>query len=402
MSDLQDLVLLGDAASSIRKKTFLIVTSIFFALAILSILTWTVLGYRHGHCFRKSDCIPILGTLCFIAGSAVMYSMLSSIYIGPAISSNAILASPPIGLDLASVTAKVVNYFDAFQCLIWTVIFSMKTALLLTLKDGAHEERQFRRVFVVVLMFIGTSWAFVFVTPFIVCPHLGGNAVQCFDPEKEQLHRTLVYVSSAIDCITYVLVLTVPMLLFRRIQLAVRQRVALATFLFFSVALILIAILRAIKPEVAQPQRRDVPLYTFLLHIEASVLFILFSVIAHPRLFDAHPPIAPQQWVPDSWTRRRNQEPEDEEESRETLTGLHTFVRRGSTPHSGLNRKESVLRTREVVVEISYEKAPDGDLWVPSPTWMKDRSGRSLEDSSDKRSSKSNGRSSSRCSLRGT
>jgi len=63
------------------------------------------------------------------------------------------------------------------------------------------------------------------------------------------------------------------------------------------------------------------------------------------------------------------------------LPGLSTFIEGGTirTPSrltkTSLRRQESVLRTREVVVEVHYEKDVEKGDWdrVGSPSWMDEK-----------------------------
>ena len=80
------------------------------------------------------------------------------------------------------------------------------------------------------------------------------------------------------------------------------------------------------------------------------------------------------KWPPTAFWDKRNGG------SEEYLTGgIRTFVRRGSRPKCGLVRAESVLRTREVVVEVHYEKRGDKHLSF-NDSWV---NGRRISESSE-------------------
>jgi hypothetical protein len=148
---------------------------------------------------------------------------------------------------------------------------------------------------------------------------------------------------------------------------------------------------------------RDTPFQMLLNIIEACLAIIAVPLTAHKSLF-AYPRSGKSmekgtqlRWRPGTLTARRRTESQERLHQRvatplpdNVLLGLSTFIEGGTirTParltKTSLRRQESVLRTREVVVEVHYEKDVEKGDWdrVGSPSWMDEKWKRRSSESS--------------------
>jgi hypothetical protein len=183
-----------------------------------------------------------------------------------------------------------------------------------------------------------------------------------------------------------------------------------------SIVMIVIAIVRGVIFYNPQRKTRDGPLQAYLVFIEGCVAVIMVSLTAFRTLFNL-------KREEDRSKMHRLQSPDRSPgESREKVqclengsqrslaeesnaappaphSGLKTVVTRGTErwsrgPNSsGLRRQGSVLRTREVVVSVSYDQDIDKSEypWVTTPTWLQTtfEENRREEESRNKRNSES-------------
>lgn len=156
----------------------------------------------------------------------------------------------------------------------------------------------------------------------------------------------------------------------QRLHTTLRQKTVAATLVCLTLVTVVVAILRGALLRNPQNTAYDIPLHTFLTYSEACIAVVLVSVTAFPSNFHR--------------TQYRNAS----EERLNTVSpctyghaiaGPKTYVRGGS-PDSGGNscgiaRKESVLRTREVVVEVHYERDLEKKDWerITSPRWVDEK-----------------------------
>lgn len=231
------------------------------------------------------------------------------------------------------------------------------------------------------------------------------EVARCSGPGKEDFYRALADVGTATDCVTLVLsmpqlllcrpwkyiyvdlVVSLPIMVLHRVHLTRRQKLAVGSFTSLSISMIIIAIIRTAKLKNPQGKTHDGPLQAFLTYIEACILAVsttTFRSIFNHSQSQAQPDKARRRWTPGALTRRRSRRTESEEQlhnvnvtaPEDALPGLRTYVT-ADTGHKrcDLARKESVLRTREVVVEVTYEKDLEKGDWgrLGSPSWMDEK-----------------------------
>lgn len=361
-----------------------------------------------------------------------MHLGLSDIYLTTAISANPSLQTMFSPEEAMNVAIDSLKYVNGYHCLMWTCIFAVKITFLVFFKQFVDKitlwNARVRVYWFAVLALMVAGWGYMLGVPFMVCPHSGMDVGKCFSltpirlskfkalltswivkhcsgPEKEDLARVLAYVGTTVDCVTDALVVSFPVLILYRVHITLRQKAAVAALTCLSVAMIVIAILRGTLLKNPDKSARDGPVQTYLTYVEGCVAVIAVSVTAFRSIFN-NSETTPnsiempnlRRWTPGTLTRRSDQGVGSEEQlhstdsdsSKDKLPGLQTFVR-GGTPNkarrkgSGLVRNESVLRTREVVVEVHYEKDMDKEDWdrIASPSWVDEKWMRRSSESCD-------------------
>ncbi|KAF2686922.1 hypothetical protein K458DRAFT_429842 [Lentithecium fluviatile CBS 122367] len=392
MATVNDFSRMVDGATYIPKQTFVITTSVFIALALLTALLRLVLKLHNELTLHLDDFVFLVAIFCLIGGTAAIHLDLSEVYLATAISANPPSSPAPEILDVV-VNAR--RYTDAFHCLVWTSIFATKISSLRFFEqfvDGLALVNKWVKVYWWgTVVFTIAAWAYILPLPFIACPHReGAAALQCC-PKP-----ILSYTSTALDTLTTLLILFIPFLLHRTRLTATpfSQKAALATLTTLSFLAIILAITRSII------RMHDTPFQACLTYLEACIAVIALSVTAHTPLFthphshDQRPEGTKLHWRPGTLTNRRRRTESQERlhhhhqhprtatpPSDNPLPGLSTFIEGGTirTPSrltkTSLTRKESVLRTREVVVEVHYEKDMEKGDWdrLASPSWMDEK-----------------------------
>jgi hypothetical protein len=422
MATMDDFSKLVDAATYIPQQPFTITTSLFLSLALLGAIIHFVFRLRQSKTLHLDSLILLFAISCLIGGTASIHLGLSDIYLATAIIANPSLIPSPPTLDMIDTTSDALRSSDAFHSLVWTSIFAVKISFICFFRQltggGSMMRKGVKPYWWGVLVVVVVGWAVVLCIPFISCSHRGGEAGTCNLPLplicisilKLTLNlalycgakKSLSYTNAAIDCLTTILILSLPALLTRTLPTPTTrlQKVILLTLTTVLFTTIILSITRAII------HTQDTPFQAYLVYLEACLFILAVSLTTVKDFFSAHPhPHSQQQdgtqlrWRPGTLTRRRRTESQDNLQQLQTTTlpsdnalpGLSTFIKGGTarTPSrlkkTSLRRKESVLRTREVVVEVHYEKDLEKGDWdrIANPTWMDEqwKTRRSSEDS---------------------
>lgn len=213
--------------------------------------------------------------------------------------------------------------------------------------------------------------------------------------DKEPVFKAVTYAATVADCLTDALIVSIPLILLRKIRATLYQKLAMGLFMCLSIAMIIVAIIRGAIFYNPQGNTRDGPLQAYLVFIEGCIAIIMVSLTAFRTLFNLkreedrsrmHRLESPGQSPGDSREKIPTLESGSDiittDESKVVPSahqaGLKTVVTRGTErwsrgPRSGeLRRQGSVLRTREVVVSVSYDEDIEKTEypWVTTPTWL--------------------------------
>jgi hypothetical protein len=387
-----------EAAADIKKLPFKVATNILLGIAILSVIGRVGLKIHHRRSFLADDYILFFGTACLIAGTAVLFYQLDTLYLGPAIQADPELVFYLDAHDLNELIYNEIKYLDTFFSLLWTATFSVKFSFLAffwKLVNAAENLRIFYRV-TIVCTFI--AWGFIICQPFIICPYFGWRSVKCYQQPNTRLYNALIITGTVLDIITDLMIVIIPILVLRRSPLKSRQKVAVGTFLSLSTVMIIVSITRSTKIHGPPNVPINVTWAIFWTHIEASVAIIMVSLTAFRTIFNQKKQERAQQermrrvnsWRLFASFRRKPRTDSDDEITalpqvpRATMTGLRTFIRGSNRSEAsstvaasqGMSFK-STLRSNVTsnddsmsITALPQVHETDTEPWMTRPDWV--------------------------------
>jgi len=198
-----------------------------------------------------------------------------------------------VSLGISPVPADIIDLFVAYlkletvmYVLQWCTIYSIKLSYLLFFKKLLVRVRPSIHIWWwIVTVVLGCSAITSIVFPFYICSDFGSDVFEVcgieglFDRQNIYLHTTI-----ALDILTDLLIISIPISLLWGIQMIFRRKVAIIVVLSLSGVMIIIASIRVALAQLPG-DITDTTWLCFWTNIEASVSIIMVSITAFRSLF---------------------------------------------------------------------------------------------------------------------
>ncbi|KAF2012755.1 hypothetical protein BU24DRAFT_412086 [Aaosphaeria arxii CBS 175.79] len=193
----------------------------------------------------------------------------------------------PTVSDLQDImNAQAINY--SLMALMWSAIFPVKLCFLITFKVLILNMSQ--RIVVwywTTLTLVFLVWGFLITESFIICPYTGDALLQHCTPETPyKLTIAGNWFAFVFDAITDLMIVAIPVYILRNVRIRLTQKVAIASFLCLSSAMVVLAIVRLSLSR--YKGWGDLATQYILLFIEACVAITMASVAAYRAVFVEH------------------------------------------------------------------------------------------------------------------
>ncbi|KAF2477223.1 uncharacterized protein BDR25DRAFT_300235 [Lindgomyces ingoldianus] len=277
-----------DHSGRIHKPAFTVVAGVFFALATLLTLSRCLLRLHLRRTIFLDDILVIFGACCLAVATGVLYYCVDDLFLLEAFTFDPLVAATATPADTIALvsTTKWTYIFVDFT---WTAIFAVKFSFLVffkTLITGVS--RRLNWYFWGVVGVTAVTWGFEFVEPFVYCPHFGMDAaVKCSGETQYIRHVTLTSIVIALDIITDLLIVSIPITILNMTQLKRSQKAGIAVFLCLSTVMIVMALIRIAGIQPAKRQL-DTNWGTFWLHFEGCIAICMGSITAFRGIFASH------------------------------------------------------------------------------------------------------------------
>ena len=276
-------------------------------------------------------------------------------------------------------TSKIQLYTYPFGSLIWATIFFVKFSYLAFFRLLIDRQYSMLVYWRTTCLITGLAAVFDITSCFIGCPKFGNANIQCSNAYYMDRLLAVEAVTIALDIITDLMILSLPIYLLYQIKLKPRQKIGIGSFLCLSVFMIIIAIIRISRVHAA-----DFEVWAcFWQQIEGCVAVLMVSLTAFRTLFvGKHASASDQQKAKADSTYRRRlwflKKPSQNGNGDgkvhvsvpvpgATMTGLRTFIRGEPESDDSLRTDESTegLRDTKRPVYISeiIRVARDSDEW---------------------------------------
>lgn len=243
---------MSDQTGKIPELAIKIVTGLSYGAAISVAIARIILrlhankGLRLAKRLQLDDWLLVVACASLTAGTAVLFDATPTVYLIEATSLN------PTGLfggggagikDLNTLLVKL-DFFARFNwiylILTWTTIFAVKFGFLSFFRTlvarlpGIH---LYWRIVVGVTIIV---YLFSLVDGVVACPHVGLRALSC----SVDYARKIGAIAIALDILTDVMILAIPLNILWRVKMQTQQKLGLAAFLCLQVLMIVLAIIR--------------------------------------------------------------------------------------------------------------------------------------------------------------
>ncbi|KAL9110825.1 MAG: hypothetical protein Q9227_004625 [Pyrenula ochraceoflavens] len=327
------------SATSIGQKiddgTFRIVSILMACIAIVIVSIRLAVRFLKLSTFHLDDYLLFFATITLI-GSTVMVNLLLP-YNQTEVDVGAGLRPPPP--DFVHILDYDVKFQDATVMLGYSTIFGVKYSFLAFFRMLVAKTSRLRRYWWFVVIFTIPCAVICMCTEFMVCPAFGRDIMAVCVYSGLQRQLAVLYVTIALDIVSDLLLISIPVLLLWGVQMNVRRKLGFGWLLCLSVFCIICVIIRAVGHKLVNGQN-DVVWILFWTHMEGCVALIACSMTAFRALFQSRGPmgkkLSPRQFRQDKKNPTRIGRPSKESEqtpqlamptmTKPTISGLMSIV----------------------------------------------------------------------------
>lgn len=337
----------SDHAGRIPKPNLLAASITLFAISIVIALARTAIRLRYQGRLFVDDAILLVAIVCLCAAMTLLLVFTPSLYL-----IEAFVTSPPasvspeeleqIEVQLEQPLFKYLKLSDSYYVMTWTTIFAVKFSFLFFFRVLIRRVRAVTLYWQVVSVVTVLVWVYCIAGAFIICPYFDSKAFQC--AQDSQFSKALGVAASnvALDIVTDILIMIIPIYLLWHVQIKIRQKLALAVSLCLSIMMVILAIVRISRFR-SSSSTIDFTWDIFWQFAESCTAVTMVSFTAFRSLFVAHATQqSPKKSSYSSWRypraekRQRDAEALDGESQemqslperpRPALTGMRTSIR---------------------------------------------------------------------------
>ncbi|KAI0448311.1 hypothetical protein F5B21DRAFT_518998 [Xylaria acuta] len=354
--------------TSISKPAFRVTVGVFFGIALLSAFARGAIRFKTQRHLSLDDYFLFVATVFLVAATGLLYTLCDGFYLSTLVSQD-----PAIFFQLTAQQARlIVNNAlqeNIFLSLAWTATFFVKFSFLAFFKQMIWRVDKMRYYYWSIVVLTVLSYLFLFSEAFILCHDFGVNTLKCFDPSKNALYVSLTGSITALDTLTDLLIVSLPIILLRRAKIRTSQKIGLGVFLCLSIVMVTLAIIRVSK--IHGVLGIDVIWEFFWQYMETSVAVIMGSLTVVRNLLvhqtkggdHQHNAVARRRPIGESYYRLRflrRHKKQLELESQDGLpevpgavmTGLHSFIRRNNrNPNLDTQATQTVLSDQTTIAD---------------------------------------------------
>ncbi|KAH8767519.1 hypothetical protein F5883DRAFT_671189 [Diaporthe sp. PMI_573] len=259
-------------------KTFV---GLLFALASLAFIGRIVIRIWSRKRIFLDDGFLIVSFASLVASTAIFYERARIIYLVFSFMSNDPVISLIASQEIDDASAQS-NWSFAYITFLWTTIFMVKFCyfaffhtLLLSMP------RLWIRYYWTAIVVTTMSWLYLIVQQLITCPYLGSSASKCVPnlPVSPAVLTFTFWIGPVLDAVTDAAIVSFPILVLQRSQMALLTKIGLGVFLCLSLFMLACSITRA--AGMYYQGTLDVPWQVFWLHAEACVGVLMASITVY-------------------------------------------------------------------------------------------------------------------------
>ncbi|KAK7932038.1 hypothetical protein PG985_002750 [Apiospora marii] len=227
------------------------------------------------------DGLLILGYLCLVLATAIFYKRARIIYL--------IFSLMRGDKDVVLIASQEIDdvfnqtYWSfCYMTFIWTTIYTVKLCYFAFFRTLlSRMPRPLIRYYWVCVIFTITAWLFCILQQLISCPHFGANTSKCFPmlPISGALLSFTYWIGPVLDALTDAAIISIPITVLRKSQMALLTKLGLAVFLCLSLFVLACSIIRA--AGIFYHGTLDTPWGVFWCHAEACIAVLMASITAY-------------------------------------------------------------------------------------------------------------------------
>ncbi|KAM7195835.1 hypothetical protein V8F33_006484 [Rhypophila sp. PSN 637] len=287
MDSSKSLAEIVDGFVPIKRAQFQEVIGIFFALAILSVIARAGARLYQRRRLGWDDYFLFAAAVILAGAVGLLYHMTLRVYIWTAMRMDTSILSMLDPNDLHDVVASSVPVIDSWVTLTWTSIYLVKASFLAFFKQLIWQVSRIQRYYWAVVILTIISWMFAFAMPFILCSEFGLNSIKCMDSSRDVLYISLTAIAAAVDIITDLGIVSIPIILLRRSKLRLSQKLLLGVFLCGSLIMASFSLIRVAKIQDSTGVGVDLPWEFFWQTMEANVAVLMGSLTVFRTLLSS-------------------------------------------------------------------------------------------------------------------
>ncbi|KAG8157104.1 hypothetical protein KVR01_013094 [Diaporthe batatas] len=353
--------------ASISKLAFRVTAGVFYGVAVLSVIARGVIRITTRHQLALDDYLLFVAFAFLTAVIGLVYYLLDSIYLATAVERNPAIFFQFSQKQTQQLLSQALNE-NIFLIMAWTTTFFVKFSFLAFFRQLIRNVGKIQRYYWGIVIFTFITWLFLLSEAFILCSDFGINAIKCWSPTKNLLYVSMTGLVTGLDCLTDLLIVSIPAIVLYRARMRTSQKISLSIFLCLSLVMVCLAIIRASKIHGAVSI--DVVWVFFWQYMETVVAVIMGSLTVVRNLLvhqtksnHASPAVSGDAQGRRAYRmrllqRKKNMNTDDvttqghlPQVPGPTLTGLRTFIRRN---HRDPVHDTQVTQASTLVPEESY------------------------------------------------
>ncbi|KAI1855548.1 hypothetical protein JX266_000413 [Neoarthrinium moseri] len=254
---------------------------LLFGLAALAFFGRIVIRIWSRRRIFLDDGILTLSFVCLVAATAIFYRRARVIYMVFALLRGDAVASLIASQEIADVFDQM-NWSFSYITFLWTAIFMVKLCYFAFFHTLIRSmPKALTRYYWISFSITTTAWVYLVLQQLVVCPYFGSNSFKCFPtlPISNTVLNFTTWTGPVLDSLTDIAIVSIPILVLRKSQMALLNKIGLGVFLCLSLFMLACSITRAAGTY--YNNTLDTPWQVFWLHAEACVAVLMASVTVY-------------------------------------------------------------------------------------------------------------------------
>ncbi|KAK8053074.1 hypothetical protein PG996_012375 [Apiospora saccharicola] len=265
----------------IRLSDFQMAIGSLFALASLAFFGRITIRVWSRRRIYLDDGLLILGYICLVLETAIFYKRARMIYLVFSLMRREEVVSLIATQEIQDVYNQMYWSF-CYITFIWTTIYAVKLCYFAFFRTLlSRMPKPLIRYYWVCVAFTIIAWAFCVLQQLINCPHFGQSSSKCFPtlPISDGLLSFTYWIGPVLDALTDAAIVSIPILVLRKSQMALLTKIGLSVFLCLSLFMLACSVVRA--AGMYYHGTLDTPWGVFWCHTEACIGVLMASITAY-------------------------------------------------------------------------------------------------------------------------